>query len=133
MKHIKLANRVIEMLLNGEDEMLSLLRNQYENADIISEEDNEVGFYINYQVKNENIITKKYNTTFQIGDVDGIVNGLQGAVGFILYIKNGYLMMLEGYTNLINKWPETDSQIELSYDTVERDYGLLKKIWEKKL
>lgn len=50
MKHINLANQVIEMLLKGEDEVLVRLRSQMENVKSISEESSTVGFYINYEV-----------------------------------------------------------------------------------
>lgn len=131
MKHNKLADRVMNLLLDGEDEVLSVLRDQYKNANIISEEDEEAGFYINYQVNTALIIPNNYNTTFQIGDVDGTVDNIDEAVGFILYIKNGYIAMLEGYTNVIDKWPKLDSQIVLKYDKKQRDYASLMKKWTK--
>ena len=131
MKHTKLADRVMELLLNGEDEVLSVLREQYKNANIISEEDEEVGFYINYQINTTCVIPNNYNATFQIGDVDGTVDDIDGAVGFVLYIKNGYMIMLEGYTNVVDKWPETDLQIDLKYDEKQRDYASLRKKWTK--
>lgn len=64
MKHIKLANQVIEMLLKGEDEVLVRLRSQMENVKSISEESSTVGFYINYEVD-------KYLIKRKIGDMDG--------------------------------------------------------------
>ena len=131
MRHTKLADRVMELLLKGEDEVLSVLREQYKNANIISEEDGEVGFYINYQINKICAIPNNYNGTFQIGDVDGTVDDIDGAVGFVLYIKNGYMIMLEGYTNVIDKWPELDSQIDLEYDEKQRDCTSLRKKWRK--
>lgn len=131
MRHIKLANQVVEMLLSGKDEVLSILREQYKNANVVSEENDEVGFYINYQVDEATMIPDQYNSTFQIGDVDGVVDDINGAVGFVLYIKNGYLIMLEGYTNIIDRWPEIDSKIKLKYETEQRDYLSLRRKWEK--
>ena len=129
MKHIKLAETVIEMLLSGEEEVLYILRKQYESARVISEKESETGFYIDYQVDEKLKLTDNFNCTFQIGDVDGTVDGIDEAVGFLLYIKNGYLIMLEGYTNIIDKWPERDSQIKLEYDAKIRDYSILRKKW----
>lgn len=131
MNHAELADRVIEMLLSGEDYVLSILRQQYKNARIISEECNNVGFYINYQIDDAPIIPNEYNGTFQIGDLNGTVDNIDSAVGFVLFIKNGYIIMLEGYTNTLDQWPESDSQIKLQYDSKQRDYVSLRKKWTK--
>jgi hypothetical protein len=67
---------------------------------------------------------------FQIGDVDGAVNEIEGAVGFILYIENGFITLLEGYTNIIDKWPEFINEITLTYDSGEkRDIVSLREKW----
>ncbi len=124
MEHIELANRVMEMMLSGEEEILSVLREQYKNASVASEEHDDAGFFINYRVNKEIKVMDKYRDTFQIGNVDGTVCGIQGAVGFILFIKNGYLTMLEGYTNGIDRWPEEDSIIKLEYDMEQRNVEL---------
>lgn len=132
MKHTGLANQVITMLLNGNDEVLLMLMEQYKKSVVVSEEYSEVGFYIDYQIDKELRISDEYHDTFQIGDVDGEVNNIKEAVGFILYVKNSYLTMLEGYTNIIDRWPETDSKIKLKYDMTPRNYKSLQKKWMKK-
>lgn len=132
MKHIELTEQVIEMLLDGDEEVLYLLKKQYRSAEIISQEVEEVGFYVNFRVENFDIKAESFNRTFQIGDVDGNVDGIAGAVGFILYVKDGFLTMLEGYTNIIDDWPNTDSLIKLEYDTGKvRDFISLRKKWTK--
>lgn len=40
----------MEMLLDGNDMVLSLLRKQYEHAQIVSMKRNNVGFYVDYKV-----------------------------------------------------------------------------------
>lgn len=132
MKHIRLANQVMTMLLDGNDEVLLMLRKQYKKSAVVSEEYSEVGFYIDYQIDKGLKVSDEYNGTFQIGDVDGEVNNINEALGFILYVKNGYLTMLEGYTNIIDSWPETDSKIKLKYDMTPRNYISLRKKWMKK-
>lgn len=127
MKHKELADQVMKMLLSGDEEVLLTLREQYERAVIISEEDTGVGFFIRYQVDNAIRVGAEFKTTFQIGDIDGEIDGIDGAVGFVLFIKDGYLTMLEGYTNGIDKWPEMDTAIKLYYNTDQRDYESLRK------
>ncbi len=121
MVHKKLLEEVMEMLLYGNSEELIKLKQQFKQS-TVREENSKVGFYINFELDNDN----KYlveNKTFQIGDVYGTVDGKFASVGFILFIKNGKLLMLEGYTNgIIDKWPE-DDRIVLTYSngTKERE------------
>ncbi len=131
MKHKELANQVMKMLLSGDEEVLLTLREQYKRAVVVSEENTGVGFFIRYQVDSAIRIGEEFKTTFQIGDIDGEIDGIDGAVGFVLFIKDGYLTMLEGYTNGIDKWPEMDTEIKLYYNATQRDYESLRKIWTK--
>lgn len=117
MKHKELANQVMKMLLSGDEEVLLTLREQYKRAVVVSEENTGVGFFIRYQVDSAIRIGEEFKTTFQIGDIDGEIDGIDGAVGFVLFIKDGYLTMLEGYTNVIDKWPEMDTEIKISRST----------------
>lgn len=119
MKHIALAEQVINMLLEGENDILSQLREQFENALVISEEDSEAGFFINFKVK-ETVNQSKLDT-FHIGDVFGNYEDVKYAVGFILFVENGYISMLEGYVNALDKWPKNDIAINLVYFNMPRD------------
>ena len=112
MIHRKLIEDVMNMLLEGNSEELVKLKKQYKKAKL-KEEVSKVGFYINFEIndKTDNIDNK----TFQIGDVYGTVNNQFASVGFVLFIKEGQILMLEGYTNgIINEWPD-DSKINLTY------------------
>ncbi|MBQ8260745.1 MAG: hypothetical protein IJZ00_00475 [Lachnospiraceae bacterium] len=129
---IKFVKNVMDKLLLGEDEVLIKLREQYNHSIICSEEYSPYGFYVNFDVykKDAVIDNKQYYSTFQIGDVMGNVDDITGAVGFVLFVKDGYLQMLEGYTNLLDEWPEDCSLIRLSYYSGEkRDYTKLREKW----
>lgn len=111
--HEVLADKVVKMLLSGNNEFLQILRNQYENSMIKSIENSTAGFFVNYDVSNILIENENYMCDCQIGDVYGSVNDIEFAVGFLLYIKNGTIIMLEGYTNAIDNWPDNDDEIIL--------------------
>lgn len=128
MEHYKLANSVIEMLLSGNDPIFDLLKKQYQSAKIIKEEASSVGFYIDYDTSTAEQLSSNYKCSFQFGDVDGDIGEVKNAVGFILYIRNGYLSTLEGYTNTIDVWPDNDSNISLHYEAKGgRNYETLKR------
>lgn len=119
------------MLLSGNEEVLLTLREQYGRVVIISEEDTGVGFFIHYQVDSVIRIGEKFKNNFQIGDIDGKIDGIDEAIGFILFIKYEYLTMLKGYTNSVDKWSEMDTEIKLCYNADQRDYESLRKAWTK--
>lgn len=125
--HEKLEKRVMDMLLHGEHELFKILKEQYESVESKEITNTGVGFYINYKVSSHRLDEKKYSNKFHIGDVDGNVSGTNQNVGFILYIENGYMVMLEAYTYGDDEWPE-DDLISLSYGSEgqsERDYDLI--------
>jgi hypothetical protein len=130
MKHENLEIRLMTMLLAGDDITLKQLREQYAHASVVSRESSDVGFFTTFSLQGRDDL-RVNNKSFQIGDVDGNLNEIYGAVGFILYIKNGFISTLEGYTNAIDKWPEDDEEIILKYDSGnERDIKRLISKWE---
>lgn len=125
----ELVERIMDMLLAGNHEVLALLRKQYRVAEVISEEKSEVGFFVKFHVEKYQMDLPNYRQTFQIGDVGGMLNGIEEAVGFVLFIKDGVIEMLEGYTCAIEKWPQNDSDIVLNYHSAgERESLLLQNI-----
>lgn len=116
MKHKNLADKVIEMLLQGDSEILKKLKKQYQIAKK-TEELSDVGFYINFELNDEKYLID--NKSFHIGDVYGSVKDQYAAVGFILFVKDGKIQMLEAYTNGIDKFPK-DDEIILTYDNGEK-------------
>ena len=110
--------------------MLEELKEQYNGLKIVSVEDTGVGFYVDFETENNTVKAldeKVFLQKFQIGDVYGNVEGIINAVGFILFVQNGFITMLEAYTNGIDSWPD-DNDIELIYDSgKERNIEALKK------
>ncbi len=63
----------------------------------------------------------------KFGDVIGDIPGLASGAGFLLYIKNGVLDMLEGYS-YDEPWPESINSFNLKYMNGERrDWVALKE------
>ena len=90
MKQKEFENNVMEMLLDGENEILSKLRKQYEHSKIISREFSTVGFFISFTVEDRGELCLE-GKSFYIGDVDGIVNGIESAIGFVTASGAGLL------------------------------------------
>jgi hypothetical protein len=110
-------DRVLEMLLRGEDEILSVLRQQARHAQISSRKMTGVGFYTEFVIPSE-VPRVPGHPTFKLGDVNGIADNVRHGLGFLLYVKDGALSMLEGYT-YDEPWPEDVRGLVLSYASKE--------------
>ena len=123
---------LINMLLAGEDDILSLLRKQFSHSMIRSKTNTGVGFYISFIVSEdmprlfEELPTVK--SRFCFGDVDAIIPGLRGGAGFLIWIVDGYFDQLEGYT-FGEEWPSELSNYVLNYSDGERNIESLRKEW----
>lgn len=119
-------------LLEGDDNTLQILRIQYENAIVKSREFTGTGFYTTFAIPNS-VPRLEYNKAFQIGDVVGQVDGIRDGVGFVLFVENGFLNMLEGYTYGDEKWPKTIIKYKYEYISgIKRDLEKLRTKWSNK-
>lgn len=104
----------MDKLLDGEDHLLGILQEQYKRSTVKSREFTGVGFYTTFTL-DKNVPKAEYKNTFQIGDVIGEVKGINNGIGFILFIKDGLINILEGYTYGDEKWPESIEEYKLLY------------------
>jgi hypothetical protein len=129
MKYEEFEQQLMGMLLSGDDELLEKLRRQYQTAKIESVDRDPVGFFTRYSVPHSEVFFIDRDS-FAFGDVFGSVGGVDRAVGFVLFVRDGYISLLEGYTNLVDKWPQSYDEISLSYSTgSERDMEDLRRKW----
>jgi hypothetical protein len=124
----ELESEVMRMLLNGNDPVLNTLREQWRASRVEKRELTGVGFYTRFSVL-DSIPRIEGNRTFNFGDVIAEINGLQYGAGFVLFVKDGVINMLEGYT-YDESWPPIISAFRLAYNQgAERDWGALRKKW----
>jgi hypothetical protein len=110
-----LENRVLEMLLRAGDEELFVLRQQPEHARVSSRKMTGVGFYAEFVVPPE-VPRVSGRPTFKLGDVNGRADNVKHGLGFLLYVKEGTLSMLEGYT-YDDPWPDEVGGLVLTYSS----------------
>ena len=118
----------MEKLLTGNEEALNILHEQYKSA-IKKKEFSGSGFFTNFEIpKNALVLPKK--RSFQFGDVVGEINDVENGVGFVLFVKEGKIDMLEGYT-YEEKWPDKIINYKLSYISGDkRDLDKIRKKWQ---
>lgn len=105
---------VIEKLLAGDYDALKILHKQYEKAKIKSREFSGAGFFTSFIIPDH--VPKLNNSkSFHFGDVIGEIDGVKNGVGFLLFVKEGVIDFLEGYTYGDEKWPKHIVNYKISY------------------
>lgn len=105
--------QVMRKLLAGEDDALAVLRQQLEMAVVSSRKLTGVGFYTSFSIPSE-APRLPGHPSFKLGDVNGTAANLQYGAGFLLYVNDGAIAMLEGYT-YDEAWPDNVDGLELTY------------------
>ncbi len=109
-----LEKDVMLHLLTGENETLSVLRKQFAAAVVKSKEYSGAGFFIYFTIPQDAPLLSS-EQSFNIGDVAARIDSLKNGAGFILFIKNGVITRLEGYTFGEEIWPRSVEHYELYY------------------
>jgi hypothetical protein len=106
-----LEKQVMELLIKGEHPLLLALKKQFEIIQIKERDFSGVGFFLNFSVDD---LVLDGSPNFEIGDVVADIEGLKYGSGFILFVRDGKLDFLEGYT-FDEAWPEDIKNFKLHY------------------
>jgi len=121
-----LERKVMQALLDGEDDILSILREQLGATVVVKRKMTGVGFFTTFAVSDD--VRRADDRSFKFDDVIASISGLAHGAGFLLYVEHGLLHMLEGYT-YDEPWPQEISEFELTYrGGDQRDMEALRKI-----
>ena len=101
-------------LLDGQNDLLGILQEQYKNSVVKSRQFTGSGFYTTFKL-DKSVPKIEFKNTFQIGDVIGEIKGINNGIGFVLFIKDGLIDFLEGYSYGDEKWLEFIEDYRLLY------------------
>lgn len=134
---IQLERAVMEMLLAGEHPVLRLLRAQFEHARVVRREFTGVGFFTHFEIP-EDFPRVPGRASFELDDVHADVPELTMGIDFILFVRDGVIDFLEGFTYGDDRFPETIDTFRLTYvraangvvggRTSERDWEALRRL-----
>jgi hypothetical protein len=116
---------VLEKLLDGDHPVLVGLRRQLPGLSARSRERTGGGFFTTFAVANTDLSAPIASRSSPFGDVEAAIRGLKDGAGFLLYIKQGQLHMLEGYS-YGEPWPEHVDEFSLVYSSGDRATELSK-------
>jgi hypothetical protein len=103
------------MLLAGEGPTLEQLRRQLAAATVASREHAGNGLFTSFAVPAE--LRLSFNT-LQLEGVAATITGLQNGAGFVLFVRDGVLDFLEGFTHR-EEWPAEVTEFTLRHETPE--------------
>jgi hypothetical protein len=105
-----LERTVMEMLLAGDDPELQLLRTQYASAGVAKREMSGVGFFTSFSVDHS---LPGVTRPMWIQDVMAEATGVSDSIRFILWVNDGFIDTLEGWSS--GDWPESEPELIRAY------------------
>lgn len=110
----ELERAVMEMLLLGDHPVLEVLRLQFQKARVERREFTGVGFFTHFAISPDapRVAGRR---SFELDDVHADIPGLEHGADFILFIRDGTIDFLEGFTYGDDRWPETVTSLRLTY------------------
>jgi hypothetical protein len=100
----EMEKRALEMLLDGDDDRLAVLRRQLDGVTVAERELSGTGFFTRLSVAAD-LPRLEGAKRLVMGDVYAEVTGLQHPAGFLLFVIDGALGMLECFS-FDDRWPE---------------------------
>jgi hypothetical protein len=106
-----LEKEVLDMLLDKSGEPYVTIRQQLSHAVVANREFTGVGFFTNFTVPDG--LSIRYDLPdMTIGDVGAELSNLKHGAGFLLFIRNGRVDFLEGFT-YDEPWPTKIDQFKV--------------------
>jgi hypothetical protein len=114
MNNLKsVEQKVMSILLDGDEKILCIIRLQERAAVVSSREMTGVGFYSNFSVP-PHAPRIEGAPSFTFGGVDGAATNVRTGLGFVLFVTDRLLDFLEGYT-YDEPWPDEVQGLTLTY------------------
>lgn len=88
---------VMKRIITENIDLVDRLEQQFDSATVVSRKFTGFGFYTNYDIKDKNSRLKDASN-LELGNVQAKLDGLKYGMGFVLFIRDGLIKTLEGYT-----------------------------------
>ena len=110
----KFEKEVMDKLLENDRPSKRILKQQYEKSNVESRWFSGKGFFTSFSIA-EDAPKIESPKSLQIDEVGGKINNID--VGFILFIEDGKIKTLEGFTYGDDHWPDKIIRYELFSET----------------
>ena len=115
----RLESEVLQLLLSGDHPTLEILRRQTLSATVLRHVKSSAGFcvYFGHESGSKRVPSP---SRFQLCDVVAEIKGLQHGAGFVLFVEDGLISSLEGYS-YGETWPENLDHFKLDFISQQRE------------
>jgi hypothetical protein len=103
---------VLARLLSGESATLTALQRQFEHCRVKSRECTGVGFFTYLEV-DRSAVSPVEPAAFVLDDAIGAHPDLKHGADFILFVRGGYVDLLEGVSIAGEPWPTTSAGFKI--------------------
>jgi hypothetical protein len=100
-----LESAVLDKLLAHSGEPFDTIREQLAHASVSSRELTGVGFFTHFAIPAEAPVRRDLHSA-ELGEISAEIPGLENGAGFLLFIRDGVISFLEGYTYGDAAWPD---------------------------
>jgi hypothetical protein len=108
---LALVDRLMRLLLAGEDSLSIALRAQYEQSSVRELKLTGVGFFADFDVREG--VAPVTPRSISAGDAKIELAGVEHGAGCVLFVRDGFLSFLEGYV-YSGEWPERPGIVSIS-------------------
>jgi hypothetical protein len=107
-----LESAVLDKLLAQTGEPFDTIRAQLSHASVSSRKFTGVGFFTHFAIGSDAAVRRDLPSA-ELSGVGAEVAGLSDGAGFLLFIRDGVVSFLEGYTYGDAVWPETITEFSV--------------------
>lgn len=104
---------VMATILAPEHPVMNALRRQLERCRVASRETTGVGFFTTLDIPTDVEPAPVKPGRMDLGDVTATIEGLEHGAGFVLFVQDGLLDILEGFS-YVEPWPDVSARYEVS-------------------
>ena len=124
-----LERAVLNELLQGDYPPLAELRQQVLVSWVVTRDLTGVGFFTTLAVPQDAARSRLPRTEVRLTGVDAEIEGLEHGAGFVLYVTDGALDALEGYS-YDEPWPNDSDNFKVSTSRERKDLAELSRLGE---
>lgn len=109
MKYEEFEKIIIDDIISQYPEYSDKLRRQYDSSTVVGRDMTGKGFFTDYEIGDRSASLGD-GVNLQLGEDQWNINGLEYGSDYILWIKNGFITQLEGFS-YGEPWPENITKI----------------------
>lgn len=127
-----LTTYVMRKLLGGDADFLRVLKKQFEYAKINRIDFTGHGYYAYFETDSTYRICNPELENCDVSTIVGLDQGGNPIVGFVLFLADGLIHALEGFSIMTSEWPDADVTLVFPFMKDDSTVVGYSKVWPLK-